>query len=164
MTRIAHAKLESSYCYICKDITFFELQDGDYHCKDCTVESIELEFKPKKKMTRSKESQRRDASDRRWSRETARPHLDETYGQRCAQCFAENVRLDVDHIIPRAVRRDLIQDLNNVQYLCRDCHNRKHNVAPSEWDQGRDWLLIQQREEIIQYANNYDMFPKKELA
>jgi 5-methylcytosine-specific restriction protein A len=37
--------------------------------------------------------------------------------------------IDVDHIIPRHVRRDLALDLKNLQSLCKECHGRKTRLG-----------------------------------
>lgn len=46
----------------------------------------------------------------------------------CVECEKAGIietAKDVDHIVPLAVRPDLAFDLDNLQGLCRACHNRK---------------------------------------
>lgn len=38
-----------------------------------------------------------------------------------------NAILEVDHIKEIEHRPDLARDLDNLQTLCKDCHNKKHN-------------------------------------
>lgn len=71
------------------------------------------------------------------------PHLDERDGRQCNQCGSPHM-LEVDHIIPRNVRRSLKTHLSNLQYLCHHCHYRKTHTARSKWDPIKDWLLKNQ--------------------
>ena len=66
-----------------------------------------------------------------WRDKVAKPYLDEKYGRICRKCGKSNCDscergvLEVDHIIGRAARPDLKMSLENVQYLCRECHYQK---------------------------------------
>lgn len=56
--------------------------------------------------------------------EIAIPYLDKTYGRKCSCCGSAD-NLSIDHIINKGSRSDLKYDLNNLQYLCFDCHRAK---------------------------------------
>lgn len=58
----------------------------------------------------------------------ARPYLIKTFGERCATCKRSDLPLDVDHIEKRGSHRELKYDLNNLQFLCRSCHDKKDNT------------------------------------
>lgn len=64
-----------------------------------------------------------------WCDQVARPYLDATFGHRCAATWKHDCNaylgLDVDHILERSTHPELIQSLENVQYLCRRAHQFK---------------------------------------
>lgn len=61
-----------------------------------------------------------------WRDTVAKPYLDRTYGHVCATVGCEETdSLDVDHVLNRGSRPDLVMDLTNVQYLCRQHHYEK---------------------------------------
>lgn len=46
----------------------------------------------------------------------------------CVMCLANDMYTEAtigDHIIPTKIRWDLRLDINNVQSLCNECHNKK---------------------------------------
>lgn len=56
-----------------------------------------------------------------WRDNIAIPHLDSTYGHKCASCGVGG-KLDVQHIKKRGSHPELRMELSNVEYLCRSCH------------------------------------------
>lgn len=59
-----------------------------------------------------------------------------TAGGRCECCGAspaDGIRLNVDHIRPRAKRPDLATDPWNLQVLCSDCNFGKGNRDATDW-------------------------------
>ena len=59
----------------------------------------------------------------------AYPYLIARYGEKCADCGAKEVQLDVDHILKRGSHPELKYELTNLQLLCRPCHDRKDNLG-----------------------------------
>lgn len=57
----------------------------------------------------------------------ARPYLIATFGNKCAHCERADLSLDVDHIKKRGSHPELKYDLNNLQLMCRRCHDIKDN-------------------------------------
>lgn len=43
---------------------------------------------------------------------------------------------EVDHIVPRLVRPDLVYDWDNLQALCKSCHSRKTRLEEDGRDHG----------------------------
>jgi 5-methylcytosine-specific restriction endonuclease McrA len=60
-----------------------------------------------------------------WRDQVAIPHLNATYGARCAACGSEE-QLDVAHKQGRGAQPKLRMVLSNVQWLCRPCHRDQH--------------------------------------
>ncbi|MCO7126627.1 HNH endonuclease [Sporolactobacillus shoreicorticis] len=49
----------------------------------------------------------------------------------CEECLAKGyikAGRVVDHVIPLKERWDLRLDVDNLKYLCQDCHNKKHKL------------------------------------
>lgn len=74
-----------------------------------------------------------------------KPEVSERQGFRCADCGAENMPLEIHHVIPRHENPDLAFDIDNVVALCNECHKIRHtrqgwqgtsqcNVTPVEVD------------------------------
>jgi len=60
----------------------------------------------------------------------------EKFGNRCQCCGAsphDGVRLNVDHIKPRALFPHLALSLDNLQILCEECNEGKGNWNMSNW-------------------------------
>ena len=77
-----------------------------------------------------------------WRDTYAKPWLNEQ-GRLCAWCGASNTPLDVDHIVPRSNRKDLVQKLYNVWYLCAlKCHRLKSDRPRSEWP--KEYRILQE--------------------
>ncbi len=58
------------------------------------------------------------------------------YGRRCQCCGAspaDGVRLNVDHIKPRAIYPELALSLDNLQVLCSECNHGKGNWDMTDW-------------------------------
>lgn len=51
----------------------------------------------------------------------------------CGASAHDGAILHVDHIIPRSVRPDLQEDLDNLQVLCADCNVGKSNYDSEDW-------------------------------
>lgn len=49
------------------------------------------------------------------------------YNYRCKNCGSSN-KLELDHIIPVYKDKKLSYDINNIQVLCKECHNLKHKI------------------------------------
>ena len=79
----------------------------------------------KKKPTRIRGRGKKTLEYEAWRDEVAIPYLDKTFGHKCADCWATDKPLDVDHIIPRGGHAELKFSLENLQFLCRNCHIRK---------------------------------------
>jgi len=54
-----------------------------------------------------------------------REYLLEKWGRQCAYCGAENVPLEIDHIVPRS--RGGTDRVSNLTLACRDCNEKKGN-------------------------------------
>lgn len=61
--------------------------------------------------------------------DVAYPYLVERDGEQCSHCGRADVPLDVDHLHKRGSHPELKYDLNNLQLLCRRCHDRKDNQS-----------------------------------
>jgi len=48
--------------------------------------------------------------------------LSENKSNKCEGCFCTNKHLDLSHIIPISLRKDLELEEKNTNLLCRDCH------------------------------------------
>jgi hypothetical protein len=46
----------------------------------------------------------------------------EKNGKICSICKKTEGRFEVDHIVPAAINKNKIYDVNNARILCRDCH------------------------------------------
>ena len=60
-----------------------------------------------------------------------REYLLEKWGRRCAYCGAENVSLEVDHIVPRSHGGS--DSLSNLTLACHTCNQRKGNRPVEEF-------------------------------
>jgi 5-methylcytosine-specific restriction endonuclease McrA len=60
-----------------------------------------------------------------------REYLLEKWGRRCAYCGAENVPLEVEHIVPKS--RGGSDRVSNLTLACRDCNQEKGNRTASEF-------------------------------
>ena len=60
-----------------------------------------------------------------------REYLLEKWGRQCAYCAAENVPLEVEHIIPRS--RGGSDRLSNLCIACHPCNQRKNNQTAAEF-------------------------------
>ncbi|HEY8416386.1 MAG TPA: RNA-guided endonuclease IscB [Thermaerobacter sp.] len=60
-----------------------------------------------------------------------REYLLEKWGRRCAYCGAEDVRLEVEHIIPRS--RGGTDRVSNLTLACRRCNQAKGNRTAAEF-------------------------------
>jgi 5-methylcytosine-specific restriction endonuclease McrA len=60
-----------------------------------------------------------------------REYLLEKWGRRCAYCGVDNVRLEVEHIVPR--RRGGGSRVSNLAISCHDCNQKKGNRTASEF-------------------------------
>ena len=60
----------------------------------------------------------------KWRDQVALPWLNENHGRWCRRC-GKSFALDVDHIISRSQRPDLVMVASNIQLLCRLCHQAK---------------------------------------
>jgi len=56
-----------------------------------------------------------------------REYLLEKWGRACVYCKAENVRLEIDHIIPRS--RAGSNRVSNLTICCRECNQEKSNLS-----------------------------------
>ena len=70
------------------------------------------------------------AAYQRW-----RQYVLERDGYKCKFCGAENVVFEVDHIIPMAVNKEKMYDVDNGRVLCQRCHRKTDtyggNTRPS---------------------------------
>ena len=66
----------------------------------------------------------------RFPQETLAP-LGEKWGRRCAYCGAENVSLEVDHIVPRSHGGS--DSVSNLTLACHTCNQRKGNRPVEEF-------------------------------
>ena len=60
-----------------------------------------------------------------------REYLLEKWGRKCAYCGAENVPLQVEHIVPK--RRGGTDRVSNLTLACRDCNQAKGNRTAAEF-------------------------------
>ena len=60
-----------------------------------------------------------------------REYLLEKWGHRCAYCGAENVPLEIDHIVPKS--RGGSDRVSNLTISCRDCNLAKGNKTAAEF-------------------------------
>ena len=60
-----------------------------------------------------------------------REYLLEKFGRKCAYCDAENVPLQVEHIIPKA--RNGSNRVSNLTIACKKCNQRKGNQTAEEF-------------------------------
>lgn len=60
----------------------------------------------------------------------AREYLLEKYNRKCAYCGKSNVKLQVEHIIPKAITVD--NRISNLTLACKPCNQRKGKMHPSE--------------------------------
>lgn len=79
-----------------------------------------LQHKPRKPI---KKKGKHTLEYEEWRDTVAIPYLD-AKGRECANCGAGG-QLDVDHIKNRGSHYHLRMNLQNVQYLCRNCHREK---------------------------------------
>lgn len=96
----------SKNCIICGSRCY-----GDF----CVTHKPRKAIKKKGKQTLAYEA---------WRDKIAIPYLDNKFGRKCVECGATG-EMDVDHIKNRGSHYDLRMNLENVQYLCRNCHRRK---------------------------------------
>ncbi len=68
-----------------------------------------------------------------------REYLLEKWGWRCAYCGAENVPLEIDHIVPRS--RGGTDRVSNLTLACRKCNEAKGNRDVGEFLAGRPEVL-----------------------
>ena len=73
------------------------------------------------------------------------------YGKRCQCCGdvplpSNDVKINVDHVIPRKVDPSLALELSNLQVLCNVCNHGKGN-----WD-STDWREFEPPETNIEYS------------
>ena len=74
------------------------------------------------------------------------------YGKRCQCCGdvplpSNDVKINVDHVIPRKVDPSLALELSNLQVLCNVCNHGKGN-----WD-STDWREFEPPETNIEYSS-----------
>jgi 5-methylcytosine-specific restriction endonuclease McrA len=64
-----------------------------------------------------------------------REYLLEKWGRKCAYCGAENVPLQIEHIIPRQPRGGPVGNsrVTNLTLACETCNREKGNLQPKEW-------------------------------
>lgn len=57
------------------------------------------------------------------------------YGNKCMCCgaSANDIKLNVDHILPRKTNPELCLTLSNLQILCEDCNCGKGNHFKTSW-------------------------------
>jgi len=60
-----------------------------------------------------------------------REYLLEKWGRKCAYCRAENVRLEMDHIVPKS--RSGSNRISNLAICCRTCNQKKANLSLKEF-------------------------------
>lgn len=62
-------------------------------------------------------------------------YLLEKWGRKCAYCNAENVPLEVEHIVPRNSKRGPkgTDRVLNLTLSCKKCNDDKGNKQPEEW-------------------------------
>lgn len=84
------------------------------------------------------------SSDDRDPRRLASPDMAakviEMYGNRCANCGAKDVKLEIDHIIPHARGGRTV--LSNLQPLCGPCNRTKSDMTQDEFE---DWQRMERR-------------------
>ena len=66
-------------------------------------------------------------------------YLLEKWGYKCAYCGAENVPLEIEHIVPKA--RSGSNRISNLTIACRKCNQEKSDRPIEEFLQGREELL-----------------------
>jgi len=64
-----------------------------------------------------------------------REYLLEKWGRKCVYCGARNVRLEIDHIVPKA--RKGSDRVSNLTISCRRCNERKGNRTAAEFGHPR---------------------------
>ena len=101
-------------------------------CKICNKRAYSdycFQHKPRKRITTQG---RKATAYQAWRDEVAIPYLEAKFGRVCALCGGsrcKNRQLDVDHIIKRSKRPDLVMSLDNVQFAGRyPCHWEKDNT------------------------------------
>jgi HNH endonuclease len=72
---------------------------------------------------------------RRWAQ--LRREVFKRHGHRCMRCGSVDSELQVDHVKPWRSFPDLRYDVNNLQVLCRTCHERKGEEDNSACESGR---------------------------
>jgi 5-methylcytosine-specific restriction endonuclease McrA len=60
-----------------------------------------------------------------------REYLLEKWQRKCAYCHAENVPMEIEHVIPRS--RDGTRRISNLTLACRSCNEAKGAMMPQEW-------------------------------
>ncbi|NHM27984.1 HNH endonuclease [Desulfofundulus sp. TPOSR] len=62
-------------------------------------------------------------------------YLLEKWGRKCAYCGAENVPLEVEHVVPRNPKRGPkgTDRISNLTLSCKECNDDKGNKQPEEW-------------------------------
>ncbi len=69
----------------------------------------------------------------------------------CEGCGLRRKHLDVSHLIPISIRKDLEEDNRNLQPLCRDCH--------VIWEHGEK----KDKEILICYNNNLNLIKQLDM-
>ena len=72
-------------------------------------------------------------------------------GKRCAYCDADNVDLNLDHIIPKS--RGGSSSLSNLVLSCYECNLIKGNLLPHEI---HDKMLSEKVKALRRYANSME--------
>jgi 5-methylcytosine-specific restriction endonuclease McrA len=64
-----------------------------------------------------------------------REYLLEKWGRKCAYCRAENVALQIEHVVPKNPKHGPkgTDRISNLTIACRPCNEAKDNMQPQEW-------------------------------
>ncbi|NGX57732.1 MAG: CRISPR-associated endonuclease Cas9 [Chlamydiae bacterium] len=68
-----------------------------------------------------------------------REYLLEKWGRTCAYCDAKDVRLEIDHIVPKS--RGGVSAVSNLTICCRPCNEKKSNQSVQEFLKSKPGVL-----------------------